>query len=197
MQTHTISTGRLKQSHLVHPRLHRWQWRSCLLYSLPDSRYGFCLWWECVGHIDLYMDPLTPFLSSKFQSNLHEHNPIIVLVGGWTNPIETYLSNWITSPRIGVKNTKIFELPPPSCFNHPLHSNLRGQNSCFSSPIYPIDSYSPIYSLHNQDQLVTHLDIIRSLSIRDHPRIEMCWHSNQYIHTYHLLVGGFNPFEKY
>ena len=38
------------------------------------------------------------------------------LVGGWTNPSEKYYSSkWVSSssPIFGVKNTKIFELPPP------------------------------------------------------------------------------------
>ena len=39
---------------------------------------------------------------------------IVFLVGGWTNPSETYESNWECSPIFGV-NIKIFELPPPSC----------------------------------------------------------------------------------
>ena len=40
-----------------------------------------------------------------------EMDPFVLLVG--FNPFETYLSNWIISPRDRGENKKIFELPPP------------------------------------------------------------------------------------
>ena len=106
-----------------------WAWlldsqaRVCFGWDILRNSHEFCqknMWSKSTFHRTAN-SPLTTNWMLKKITNIpyipfYDDGWHLILIGGWTNPfgkICMHVKLGITSPRIGVKIPKMFELPPP------------------------------------------------------------------------------------
>ena len=89
------------------------------IYASENGEYVFQHWW---GKHKKVWYPHQEVCNLLLHSMLVGYIPQSLLVGGWTNPLETYArqisSNWIISPRIGPHIKNVWVATPQSLTVH-------------------------------------------------------------------------------